>query len=239
MASDEEVLRMVHGAVAAGCAGASIGRNVFQHRSPASMVRAIVSIVRRGAECDVRPLPQFPERPARPLPRQSDGQSAPTITTRRAPRRKAVAAASRILSPRSCPRCGNRSNAENGFPRGMFAASGGSMKRYRRTRGNDRYLVRRVPEHAGVQAPPLRGGRAEGKGASLPGRRPAPSPSARPLPSLPVHLSIAYRAEWPHSTENRPRLRSSSPFDSPLRLSGVPPMCIIPAFTVSIRRGAP
>jgi len=43
------VLRMVHDAVAAGCAGASIGRNVFQHRSPASMVRAIVSIVHGGA----------------------------------------------------------------------------------------------------------------------------------------------------------------------------------------------
>lgn len=49
MATDEEVLRMVHDAVAAGCAGASIGRNVFQHRSPASMVRAIVSIVHGGA----------------------------------------------------------------------------------------------------------------------------------------------------------------------------------------------
>jgi DhnA family fructose-bisphosphate aldolase class Ia len=40
---------MVHDAVAAGGAGASIGRNVFQHRSPASMVRAIVSIVHGGA----------------------------------------------------------------------------------------------------------------------------------------------------------------------------------------------
>jgi DhnA family fructose-bisphosphate aldolase class Ia len=40
---------MVHDAVAAGCAGVSIGRNVFQHRSPASMVRAIVSIVHGSA----------------------------------------------------------------------------------------------------------------------------------------------------------------------------------------------
>jgi len=32
-----------------GVRGVSIGRNVFQHRSPASMVRAIVSIVHGGA----------------------------------------------------------------------------------------------------------------------------------------------------------------------------------------------
>jgi len=45
MGSDEEVLRMVRGAVQAGCAGASIGRNVFQHRDPVRMTRAIVAIV--------------------------------------------------------------------------------------------------------------------------------------------------------------------------------------------------
>jgi class I fructose-bisphosphate aldolase len=45
MESDEEVLQMVHAAIAAGGAGASIGRNVFQHRSPALMVKAIVAIV--------------------------------------------------------------------------------------------------------------------------------------------------------------------------------------------------
>ena len=50
MGSDEEVLRMVQGAVQAGGAGASIGRNVFQHRSPAAMVRAIGAIVHGGAE---------------------------------------------------------------------------------------------------------------------------------------------------------------------------------------------
>ena len=43
--SDEDILRMVHGAVSAGGAGASIGRNVFQHHSPAAMVRAIAAIV--------------------------------------------------------------------------------------------------------------------------------------------------------------------------------------------------
>jgi DhnA family fructose-bisphosphate aldolase class Ia len=40
---------MVHDSIAAGGAGASIGRNVFQHRSPASMVRAISAIVHGGA----------------------------------------------------------------------------------------------------------------------------------------------------------------------------------------------
>jgi predicted phospho-2-dehydro-3-deoxyheptonate aldolase len=49
MESDEDVLRMVHGAVAAGGAGASIGRNVFQHRSPASMVKAIAAVVHGSA----------------------------------------------------------------------------------------------------------------------------------------------------------------------------------------------
>jgi predicted phospho-2-dehydro-3-deoxyheptonate aldolase len=47
--SDEEVLRMVHDAISAGGSGASIGRNVFQHRAPASMVRAIAAIVHGGA----------------------------------------------------------------------------------------------------------------------------------------------------------------------------------------------
>ncbi len=49
MESDEEVLAMVRGAVQAGGAGASIGRNVFQHRFPARMVAAIGAIVHGGA----------------------------------------------------------------------------------------------------------------------------------------------------------------------------------------------
>ena len=40
---------MVKGAMEAGGAGASIGRNVFQHRVPASMVRAIAAIIHGGA----------------------------------------------------------------------------------------------------------------------------------------------------------------------------------------------
>jgi class I fructose-bisphosphate aldolase len=49
MESDEQVLRMVRDAVDAGGAGASIGRNVFQHPSPAAMVKAIAAIVHGGA----------------------------------------------------------------------------------------------------------------------------------------------------------------------------------------------
>ena len=46
--SDEEVLEMVAGAMEAGAAGVSIGRNAFQHQRPQSMVAAIVAIVHGG-----------------------------------------------------------------------------------------------------------------------------------------------------------------------------------------------
>jgi predicted phospho-2-dehydro-3-deoxyheptonate aldolase len=49
MGSDRDVFEMVKGATEAGGAGASIGRNVFQHRFPASMVRAIAAIIHGGA----------------------------------------------------------------------------------------------------------------------------------------------------------------------------------------------
>lgn len=45
----EDVLRMVKGAMEAGAAGVSIGRNVFQHENPEAMVRAISLIVHNGA----------------------------------------------------------------------------------------------------------------------------------------------------------------------------------------------
>jgi class I fructose-bisphosphate aldolase len=45
MGTDEEILEMVKGAVAAGAAGVSIGRNVFQHKSPTEIVRSISRIV--------------------------------------------------------------------------------------------------------------------------------------------------------------------------------------------------
>jgi class I fructose-bisphosphate aldolase len=48
METDEDVLDMVRGAVAAGAAGVSIGRNVFQHQNPREMVQAIAGIVHNG-----------------------------------------------------------------------------------------------------------------------------------------------------------------------------------------------
>jgi len=45
MDTDQDILEMVKGAMAAGGAGVSIGRNVFQHRDPAGIVRAISKIV--------------------------------------------------------------------------------------------------------------------------------------------------------------------------------------------------
>jgi len=43
--TDEELMEMVEEAVAAGAAGISIGRNVFQHEDPAQMTRALSKIV--------------------------------------------------------------------------------------------------------------------------------------------------------------------------------------------------
>ncbi|HEX69515.1 MAG TPA: fructose-bisphosphate aldolase [Candidatus Bathyarchaeota archaeon] len=48
----KSVLEMVYNAVKAGCAGVSIGRNVFQHEDPTAMVRAIVGIVHHGISVD-------------------------------------------------------------------------------------------------------------------------------------------------------------------------------------------
>ncbi|OGH63139.1 MAG: fructose-bisphosphate aldolase [Candidatus Lindowbacteria bacterium RIFCSPLOWO2_12_FULL_62_27] len=45
METDTEVLEMMHGAMQAGARGASIGRNVFQHKDPVKMIRAISAIV--------------------------------------------------------------------------------------------------------------------------------------------------------------------------------------------------
>jgi predicted phospho-2-dehydro-3-deoxyheptonate aldolase len=49
METDEELLQMVKGSIDAGGAGASIGRNVFQHEDPEGMVRAISAIVHENA----------------------------------------------------------------------------------------------------------------------------------------------------------------------------------------------
>jgi len=45
MESDRDILEMVRGAMDAGAAGASIGRNVFQHANPPAMVRAMAKII--------------------------------------------------------------------------------------------------------------------------------------------------------------------------------------------------
>ncbi len=47
--TDEELLQMVAGSVKAGGAGASIGRNAFQHADPEGIVRAISMMVHEGA----------------------------------------------------------------------------------------------------------------------------------------------------------------------------------------------
>jgi class I fructose-bisphosphate aldolase len=52
MDSDRQILEMVKGAMEAGAAGTSIGRNVFQHSNPAKMVAAFSMIVHEDAAVD-------------------------------------------------------------------------------------------------------------------------------------------------------------------------------------------
>ena len=49
MGNDQDILAMVKGSVAAGGAGVSIGRNVFQHKDPTKIVQAICKIVHNGS----------------------------------------------------------------------------------------------------------------------------------------------------------------------------------------------
>lgn len=49
MGSDEEIFKMVEGALKAGAAGVSIGRNAFQHKTPDKMVRALSKMVHESA----------------------------------------------------------------------------------------------------------------------------------------------------------------------------------------------
>ena len=46
--SDEETLKMIEGAVKAGGAGISMGRNAFQHENPIKLVKAACAIVHQG-----------------------------------------------------------------------------------------------------------------------------------------------------------------------------------------------
>ena len=52
MSSDRDILEMVKGAIEAGGAGVSMGRNVFQHRNPSRMVGAISLLVHENAGVD-------------------------------------------------------------------------------------------------------------------------------------------------------------------------------------------
>ncbi len=45
--TDQDILSMVEGAIKAGAAGVSIGRNIFQHGRPQAMLKAISAIVHR------------------------------------------------------------------------------------------------------------------------------------------------------------------------------------------------
>jgi len=57
MVTDRDVLEMVAGAMEAGARGVAIGRNIFQHRDPIAMVRAIAKIVHEGVSVEeVLPL---------------------------------------------------------------------------------------------------------------------------------------------------------------------------------------
>ena len=49
MGNDEDIFEMGKGAMEAGGAGVSIGRNVFQHEDPAKIVQAICKIVHNGS----------------------------------------------------------------------------------------------------------------------------------------------------------------------------------------------
>ncbi len=54
MANDQDILEMVRGAMMAGGAGVSIGRNVFQHPDPSRMVRTIAGLVHGLGQKDER-----------------------------------------------------------------------------------------------------------------------------------------------------------------------------------------
>jgi DhnA family fructose-bisphosphate aldolase class Ia len=52
MGHDEDIVEMVKGAMAAGAAGVSIGRNVFQHKNPEKIVQTISRIVHNSSEVE-------------------------------------------------------------------------------------------------------------------------------------------------------------------------------------------
>ncbi len=52
MGSDEDIFKMVEGALKAGADGLSIGRNAFQHEKPSKMIEALCKMVHQGAGVD-------------------------------------------------------------------------------------------------------------------------------------------------------------------------------------------
>ncbi|MBA7609398.1 2-amino-4,5-dihydroxy-6-oxo-7-(phosphonooxy)heptanoate synthase [subsurface metagenome] len=52
MDSDEDIFKMVAGALKAGAAGVSIGRNAFQHEKPDKIVRTLSKMVHKGASVE-------------------------------------------------------------------------------------------------------------------------------------------------------------------------------------------
>ena len=54
MGNDEDIFEMVRGAMAAGAAGVSIGRNVFQHEAPEKIVETISTIVHKSRAVEER-----------------------------------------------------------------------------------------------------------------------------------------------------------------------------------------
>ena len=50
--TDEETLKMIEGAMKAGGAGISMGRNAFQHENPTKLVRAACAIVHEGISAE-------------------------------------------------------------------------------------------------------------------------------------------------------------------------------------------
>ncbi|MEA2075210.1 MAG: 2-amino-3,7-dideoxy-D-threo-hept-6-ulosonate synthase [Euryarchaeota archaeon] len=50
--TDAEVMQMVEDAISTGASGVSIGRNVFQHKNPAEMTRAISKVVHEGMSAE-------------------------------------------------------------------------------------------------------------------------------------------------------------------------------------------
>ena len=52
MDSDEDIFKMVEGALDAGAAGLSIGRNAFQHEKPDKIIEALCKMVHEGASIE-------------------------------------------------------------------------------------------------------------------------------------------------------------------------------------------